>query len=183
MRELNDAAAADGVYFQYRGYFSQPMIEQSIGQLGMRAQADKLDSAAHRRLINAFIEVSQNIVHYSCDALTEAAAKDDEIRFGSIEICEAGGAFLINSSNPVGEDDARRLNERLTALVELDQAALKAQYHQALNAESEPQSKGGGIGFLRLARGSSAKLQFSFVDVPVDPEIKIFNLTVTVQKP
>jgi hypothetical protein len=183
MSELSEGAPGDGVYFQYRGYFSQPMIEQSIGELGERAQAANLDSAAHRRLINAFIEVSQNIVHYSRDALTDAAAKDGEIRFGSIEICEAGGAFLINSSNPVGEDDARRLNERLTALVAMDQAMLKAQYHKALNAGPEPQSKGGGIGFLRLARGSSAKLQFSFVDVPIDPEIKIFNLTVTVQKP
>lgn len=180
---MSDQTEAEGVYFQYQGYFSQPMIERSIGRLGEMAQQTKLDSGAHRRLINAFIEVSHNIVHYSSDALTDAAADDNEVRFGRIEICEAGGAFLINSSNPVGEDDARRLNERLTALVAMDQAMLKAQYHEALNAGPEPQSKGGGIGFLRLARGSSAKLRFSFVDVPVDPNIKIFNLTVTVQKP
>ena len=62
----------------------------------------------------------------------------------------------------------------------LDQQALRERYQAALRAEGEAGSKGGGIGFIRLARESSQQLQFSFVDAPINPDIKIFNLTVTV---
>jgi hypothetical protein len=172
--------ADEGLYFQYCGYFSQSVIEESVDTLALRAQSTELDPKVRRRLISAFIEVSQNIVHYSHDARTAADAVNDEIRFGSIEITEVDGGFSISSSNPVDEESARRLQERLSDLVVLDQDALKTRYQAALRAEGEAGSKGGGIGFLRLARGSSSRLQFSFVDAPINPEIKIFNLTVTV---
>jgi len=171
----------EGLYFQYCGYFSQTVIEQSVDQIAERDQSRELDPRIGRRLINAFVEVSQNIVHYSHDALTSPDANDGEIRFGSIEITEAdGGGFAISSSNPVSEEAALKLQERLSQLVALDQEALKERYQEALRSDVEPGSKGGGIGFLRLARGSSSKLNFSFIDAPINPEIKIFNLTVTV---
>jgi hypothetical protein len=170
----------DGVYFQYCGYFSQAVIEQSVDELSARGDQRELDPRVGRRLINAFIEVSQNIVHYSHDALTSPDQADGEIRFGSVEITEEGGGFFVSSSNPVSEQAAERLRDRLSELVTLDQDMLKQRYQAALRSDGEPGSKGGGIGFLRLARGSSSKLQFSFVDAPINPDIKIFNLTVTV---
>lgn len=178
---LADFDVDEGVYFQYSGYFSQALVEQSVSALAERAESNHLDPKVQRQLINAFIEVSQNIIHYSQDSKTEAGALTDEVRFGSIEITEAGSGFAISSSNPVTEESARRLQERLSDLVQLDQQSLKDRYRQALRAEGEPGSKGGGIGFLRLARGSSSQLKFSFVDAPINPEIKIFSLTVTVE--
>jgi hypothetical protein len=175
-----DDEAEEGVYFQYCGYFSQAVIEQTVGRLQEKTDAGDVDPRIGRRLINAFIEVSQNIVHYSHDALTGPETTEGEIRFGSIEITEVGGGFAISSSNPVSEDAAQQLHERLSQLVTLDQDALKERYQAALRADGEPGSKGGGIGFLRLARGSSTQLQFSFVDAPINPDIKIFNLMVTV---
>jgi hypothetical protein len=170
---FDDDEAEEGVYFQYCGYFSQAVIEQTVGRLQEKTDAGDVDPRIGRRLINAFIEVSQNIVHYSHDALTGPETTEGEIRFGSIEITEVGGGFAISSSNPVSEDAAQQLHERLSQLVTLDQDALKERYQAALRAD-------GGIGFLRLARGSSTQLQFSFVDAPINPDIKIFNLMVTV---
>jgi hypothetical protein len=170
----------EGVYFQYCGYFSQELIKSSVDILDRRTRSDSVPSPVRRKLLNAFIEVSQNIVHYSHESLTGADVDEGEIRFGTIEITEAGGEFSISSSNPVSEAEARRLHERIGALAELDQEALKARYQAALRNDGEAGSKGAGIGFIRLARDSSRQLQFSFVDAPINPEIKIFNLTVTV---
>ncbi len=169
-----------GVYFQYCGYFSQEIIKSSVDVLDKRARSDSVPSPVRRRLLNAFIEVSQNIVHYSHESLTGAGVDDGEIRFGAIEITEADGEFSISSSNPVSETEAVRLQERIGVLAGMDQETLKARYQTALRGDGEAESKGAGIGFIRLARESSRQLQFSFVDAPINPDIKIFNLTVTV---
>jgi hypothetical protein len=131
-------------------------------------------------LDNAFIEVSQNIIHYSHDSLTPPDATDGQIRFGSVEITAQDGGFAIAGSNPVSAEQADRLAAKIQALADLDGAALRERYHQALRAETEAGSKGGGIGFIRLARASSGGLQYGFDDAPINPEIKIFSLTVTV---
>lgn len=177
--DLQDEAD-DGVYFQYCGYFSQDVINSSVEILDKRARHDNVSPPLRRRLLNAFIEVSQNIVHYSHDSLTGAEADDDEIRFGSIEIATDQDVFYVSSSNPVSEDEARRLQERISALAELDQESLRERYQAALRAEETAEGQGAGIGFIRLARDSVRRLQFSFVDAPINPDIKIFNLTVAV---
>lgn len=171
---------SEDVYFQYCGYFSQEIINSSVDVLDKRARVDNLSPLLRRKLLNAFIEVSQNIVHYSHDSLTDGGADDGEIRFGSIEIAVDNDVFYVSSSNPVSEAEARRLHERISVLAEMDQQALRERYQAVLRDEGAAEGKGAGIGFIRLARDSARRLEFSFVDAPINPDIKIFNLTVTV---
>jgi hypothetical protein len=180
MYDLYDDDADENVYFQYCGYFSQEIIQQSVEAIDQLAETRGVAAAVRRRLVNAFIEVSQNIIHYSHDTLTAPDATDNQVRFGSVEITAQDGGFMIAGSNPVSQEQVERLTAKIEALAELDAQALRDRYHQALRAETEEGSKGGGIGFIRLARVSSRGLEYGFQDAPINPEIKIFNLTVTV---
>ena len=81
-------------------------------------------------MLSAFIEMAQNIVHYSADAMTDAGALDDEVRFGAIRIAQgeaapgearigevgAGAASIaLTCSNPVDLRTYERLAPKLQA--------------------------------------------------------------------
>ena len=168
------------VFFFYEGYFSQSIIEACADALRMRLEAKTASTKTTRRLLGAFIELGQNIVHYSAESLTPEDALDAEIRFGGLRVEEVGDRFIITCSNPVTAAGYERLDRKLSVLVTMSLEEIKQHYREALRAEGDVESKGGGIGLLTLARDSSEPLLYRFDEIPGHPSHKMFNLTVTV---
>jgi Family of unknown function (DUF6272) len=171
----------ENVFFFYEGFFTQSIIDACADALKMRIDASEGDNKKTRRkLIGAFIELGQNIVHYSAEMLTAADAETDEVRFGSLKVEEIDDRFTLTCSNPVTKAGYERLEKKLSVLVTMSLDEIKQSYREALRAEGDAESKGGGIGFLTLARDASEPLVFSFADIHDKPDLKMFNLTVTV---
>ena len=168
------------VFFYYEGFLSQSIIEACADALRMRLDAARTNSRTNRRLIGSFIELGQNIVHYSAECLTDIDAKDDEVRFGALKIEELDGKFVLTCSNPTTASGYERLERKLSVLVNMSLDEIKQSYREALRADGDAESKGGGIGFLTLARDAVEPLTFSFDDIPGQSGFKMFNLTVTV---
>jgi hypothetical protein len=168
------------VFFFYEGYFSQSIIEACADALRMRLEAKNAATKTTRRLLGAFIELGQNIVHYSAESLTPEDAVDAEVRFGGLRVEEVDDRFVITCSNPVTAAGYERLARKLAVLVTMSLEEVKQHYREALRAEGDAESKGGGIGLLTLARDSSEPLIYSFDDIADRPSHKMFNLTVTV---
>lgn len=169
-----------GTFFFYSGYFSQSLIEAAADAIRLRLGGLNQTSKTQRRIISSFIEMGQNIVHYSAEALTDPSALNDEVRFGMIRISYADGQFTLMCANPVPEAGSRRLEEKLRVLSQMSMDEIKQNYRAALRADGETESKGGGLGFLTLARDSTNPLEFSFDDIPGAPDLRMFNLTMTV---
>src|ERR1700741_4358300 len=89
---FDDLAAEHGVFFYYCGYFSQTIISASADAIQLRLRGAGVPEKSKRRVLSAFIEMAQNIVHYSADAMTDAGALDDEVRFGAIRIAQGEAA-------------------------------------------------------------------------------------------
>ncbi|PTS90443.1 MULTISPECIES: SiaB family protein kinase [unclassified Caulobacter] len=180
-KDFAELAAEHDVFFYYCGYFSQPIIEASADAIRLRLECENLAYKIQRRVLGAFIEMAQNIVHYSAESLTDPNAKTDEVRFGTLAIAQTDLGIRLTCSNPVDTGTAQRLDSKLAVLSQMSLEEIRQAYRTALRAEEgEAGSKGGGIGLLTIARESSAPIEYQIMDAPNSPDLKIFQLSVTV---
>jgi hypothetical protein len=176
---FTELAARHDVFFYYCGYFSQNIVEATADAIKSRLVAGEANYSTQRRLISTFIEMGQNIVHYSADVLSDPERDIDEVRFGTICIQQIEGGFHLTCSNPVSNAAAERLEPKLARLSQMSLDEIKSSYRAALKADGEEDSKGGGLGLLTLARDSRQPLEYAFTPSDTHPDLVIFHLTVT----
>ena len=181
LTEFSAIAQRHGVFFYYSGYFSQPIIEASADAIQLRLQKEDVAYRVQRKVLGGFIEMAQNIIHYSAESLTDAAASTDEVRAGTICIASTAAGIRLTCANPVDRKTYERLDAKLAVLSRMSAEEIREAYRGALRAqEGEATSKGGGIGLLTLARGAAEPIVYAFADAAGDHDRMIFNLSVTV---
>ena len=65
-----DLAHQHQVIFYYVGYFSQNIVAAMAEAVKLQLEVAGVAGPTRRKLFSAFIEMAQNIIHYSADALT-----------------------------------------------------------------------------------------------------------------
>lgn len=162
------------IIFFYVGYFSQHVVS-AISQT-IKARLDTAGAAGptRRRIFSSFVEMSQNIMHYSSDTLTPDMQDEGQMRRGSFCIGMKGDSFFLLCANPVSTENVERIRARLEPLHTMSMEEIKSAYKKALREETPETSKGAGLGFLTLARDASAPLEFEFVQEAHDPDTTVF---------
>lgn len=151
------------VIFYYVGYFSQTIIAAMADAVKLRAEHAGAVAQTRRKLFSSFIEMAQNIVHYSSDLHEkEGLATEPSMRRGALFISHTDGVYYLHCANPVDGEVAEKLRVKLEHLRSLTIDEIKAEYKEMLRAETPPDSKGAGLGFLTVARDASAPLDFEF---------------------
>lgn len=169
------------IIFYYEGYFSQAIIAAVADAVKMRVEHLGAVGKTRRKLFSSFIEMTQNIIHYSVDAYVhdDGLSFSNEVRHGSICISTEGGRYHLHCANPVHADVARNLRQKLEHLRSLTMDDIKREYKQTLRSETPKDSKGAGLGLLTVARDASEPLEFEFIPVK-DSENILFYLKVTI---
>jgi len=158
-----NVARQHNVIFYYVGYFSQPIVAAMAEAVKLQLEVAGVAGPTRRKLFSSFVEMAQNIIHYSADALTPANQTDGELRHGSVCIRrEDDGRFLLICANPVEPRIADELRTKLDALRSMTLEQIKTAYRQTLRDETPESSKGAGMGFLTVARDASEPLEFDF---------------------
>ncbi|MBV8604208.1 MAG: SiaB family protein kinase [Pelomonas sp.] len=179
-REFCELARRKRVIFYYVGYFSQNIVTAMSEAVRLRLEQSGAAGPTRRRLFSCFVEMAQNIIHYSSDALTPPAQDDKELRHGSVCIgTDPEGRYFLLCSNPIQVDLAETLRERLETLRTMTLEEIKASYRESLRAETPEESKGAGLGFLTMARDASEPLEFEF-QTTEDPATAMFFLKTTI---
>lgn len=151
------------VIFYYVGYFSQTIIAAMADAVKLQLEVAGVAGPTRRKLFSSFVEMAQNIVHYSADTLTPPSQDNGELRHGSVCIRrEADGSFTVVCANPVEPRIADDLRSKLDALRSMTLEEIKQAYRQTLREEAPEGSKGAGIGFLTMARDAREPLEFDF---------------------
>lgn len=164
------------VIFFYTGTFSQPVISAMAESLKSRLTAQGLAGVKQRRVYSTFIEMAQNIVHYSADAITPGDATDQEQRNGQILIAREGENLTIVCGNRMNSADTERLSRKLEVLRSMSHDEIKTLYKHTLRAENEDGSKGAGLGFLTVARDACEPIDYRFVSLTDTPSSVMFYL-------
>ncbi|MBV8503247.1 MAG: SiaB family protein kinase [Paucibacter sp.] len=179
-REFCELARQKNVIFYYVGYFSQNIITAMSEAVRLRLEQSGTAGPIRRRLFSCFVEMAQNIIHYSADSLTPPEQDQNELRHGSVCIgVDAEGRYFLLCANPISIDLAETLRERLETLRTMTLDEIKASYRESLRSEAPEDSKGAGLGFLTMARDASEPLDFEF-QTTEDPGTAMFFLKTTI---
>ena len=93
-------------------------------------------------------------------------------------IGSADGLYSVSSGNVILENDVAELRDRLDEINSLDKEGLKRIYKERLRRERAPDSTGAGLGLIDIARRTTGKLDYSFVEL--DAEHEFFSLSAKV---
>lgn len=170
--ELNEFSAFSeyaqdrNVIFYYGGYFSQSIIAAMADALRYKLEAREARAATTRRVFSSFVEMAQNILHYSAEGIDGRPCGDGGLRLGSVAVGCEGGRYFVMCGNLVRDEFVSVLHEKLDPICRMTLAEIKEAYRQQLRAETEATSNGAGLGFLTLARDVTEPIQYSLVSQP-----------------
>jgi hypothetical protein len=162
MQTFCQCADRRDVIFYYVGYFSQSIIAAMADAVKMRVEYVGAASLTRRKLFSSFIEMAQNIIHYSADSYEGAGQAEHAMRHGSVCISTKDDRYYLHCANPVQVEVADRLREKLEHLRTLTIDEIKREYKEMLRSETPEESKGAGLGLLTMARDASEPLEFEF---------------------
>jgi hypothetical protein len=164
--------------FYHKGYFSHNIVAAMSEVVKLQLEVAGVGAPARRKLFSSFIELSQNIVHYSSDLLVDAQEQGGAIREGAVYIVTEveRQRHLMLCVNPIAPAAVKNLRETLEPLRNMSPDEIKQAYKVSLRADTPAQSKGAGLGFLTMARDASEPLEFAFFPRVDDPETTLFCL-------
>jgi len=165
------------VIFYYVGYFSQHIVAAMADAVKLQLEVAGVAAPTRRKLFSSFVEMAQNIIHYSADSLTPPSLNNGELRHGSVCIRrEDDGSFLLLCANPIEPVMAEELRVKLGALRNMTLEEIKQAYRQTLREETPEGSKGAGMGFLTVARDARLPLEFDFDTADASGASPVFYL-------
>jgi hypothetical protein len=178
-RDFCEMVARRDVVFYYFGYFSQNIVSAMADTIRLSVKQSEIAASTKRKMFSCFVEMAQNIIHYSSDALTPPTQVDHEMRHGSVCIGQKQDRYYLLCSNRVARSDVESIRSRLEPLRTMTLEEIKRAYQASLRAELPDGSKGSGLGFLTVARDASEPLEFEFGPCD-DPDAMMFYLKATI---
>ncbi|KUM43759.1 SiaB family protein kinase [Pseudomonas sp. EpS/L25] len=175
-----EIAQQQHVIFYHLGYFSHGIVAAMAEVVKLQLEFEGVAGTTRRKLFSSFIELSQNVLHYSADALPTEPPEDAKLGQGSVCISRQDGHYQMLCANPIASDKVNALRDRLEPLRSMSLEQIKQAYRESLRAETPADSKGAGLGFLTMARDASAPLEFAFHPSTQDAGITLFCLKATI---
>jgi hypothetical protein len=175
---FQEAASQASVLFYYRGDISQAVISTMGDTLKERLNYMDTKGSTSRKMFSSFIETMQNALQYSQE-LPDAPGQ----RVGSVSVGTIDDQFFIVCGNIIENEFQERISEKLDLIGRMNSEEIRAAYREQMKRDSSDDeiSKGAGLGFLTLARDSSAPLQYAMFDVPNhEGELSWFYLRVVI---
>ncbi len=159
---LRDSFSREGILLCFNGPISRSIIEEIGEALKNYLKAERTQPSAAMDIFGAYIEMSQNIRHY-----TTRQNYDDRDASAIVVVGrEPDGAYRVSAGNLVEIADGMALVERIRQLALLDKAALKAAYKEQLRAPRPASSPcGAGLGLLDIARKARTPLSATLIQV------------------
>jgi hypothetical protein len=172
--EFYNNMEAARILFAFKGVISQNMLTQLAVVLRHQAQ----EEPQMQILFGIFIELSQNVRHYSAEQAFDTDKKPFGV--GVVTVSEEGAVYSISSGNAGTPETAQRLVHDCSLLNTMEKSALNKLYKERLLSDPPEGSKGAGVGLIEIARRSDFPLQFLVRDYK--PGLQFFILNARVNK-
>jgi hypothetical protein len=129
-----------------------------------------------RKMFGIFMEMAQNILHYS----TKIHEQPKEDPNGIILIREESNHYFLAAGNVIKAPIGANLTRKCEYINTLNQAELRKYRAELLDRPSEEGSKGAGIGLVKVALTAENPIEFSLDSIT--PELTYFSLAVRINK-
>ena len=159
----------------FNGPFSQGLIEEIGTALKKYMQSESAPSGSALDVFAVYIEIAQNIRHYS-----QLRGYSDADASATVVIShEPNGQYAVSAGNVVEAEDGAALVKRIEGLAAMDKTQLKAAYKDQLRKPRSDENSGAGLGLIDIARKASAQPTCSLRPVNAGKQM-FFSLRVVI---
>lgn len=155
---------------------------EGIGQtLKQRLAFDELPLSSSKAVFSVFVEQMNNMLMYSAEKEQFRASEDKlmDISKGVFVLGAKDKTYFVQTGNVIKAESVELIKSRIAHLNTLDKAGLRKYYKEQIkNENTNPESKGAGIGLIEIARRASSPIEYDFK--PYGVGLTFFTMFVTI---
>jgi hypothetical protein len=146
-----------------------------------RLDKDELTLSASQSVFSVFVEQMNNMLMYSVDKEQPKGPGKPymETSRGVFLMGKHENTYFCQTGNYMKTNSASLLKSRIDHLNTLDKQQLRQFFKEQRKLEdTNPESKGGGIGLIEVARRATSKIEYDFI--PCENGLTYFTMYVTI---
>jgi len=178
MREYVGKLKENNISISYTGPLWECSIKGIAEMVKTSLSNDDLPINASKSIFSVFIEQVTNLLMYSAEKKSYGQA-GDEASAGMLLLGHKGTTYFVQTGNAIKKESVELIRGRIDHLNSLDKQELRQYYKETLRGENlNPESKGAGLGFIEIARRTTAPIQYKFE--PYDENLSYFSMYVEI---
>lgn len=168
------------VIIAHEGVVTSDLISDVLADVEDNLFSSGVNVKIIRKAYNILVEALQNLFHHLEIPPQEflkssGLATEDKYAIFSM-VKESKTLYKITTGNFIKSKDCRFLRDRIEQLNYLSQDELKELFKLVLNNDEFSAKGGGGLGFIEMARKSSAKFGYDFIEYDQSYSFFIFRV-------
>jgi len=164
----------------YNGPIWSSDIDNLAGLVTNHLDED-LSLSMSQAVFSVFVEQINNMMMYSADKKSRVVSDGQvlETSKGIFVLSFHDGSYFIQTGNLVSDSNATILKNRIDYLNTLNKKELRQYYKERMKSENDnPESKGGGLGLIEIARRSSSPIKYELE--PCEGGLKYFTTYIVI---
>jgi hypothetical protein len=181
MQECISSFKNKGISISYSGPMWGDGVRGIAEMVRTRLAFEDLPKHASKVIFSVFVEQVTNMLMYSAEKESCGDDEKEEVGAGMLVLGQKGKTYFIQTGNAIKKESVGYINGRIEHLNSLDKKELR-QYHKEMmrSENSNPESKGGGLGLIEIARRASSPIGYSFEEV--DEKLSYFSMYVEIMQ-
>lgn len=168
MLEYYQMVKKSGIDIIYSGPIWDGGVEGIGETLRKRLELDALPLSSSQSVFSVFVEQMNNMLMYSAEKqsfhLEESG--EMEVSTGLFILGAKGKKYFLQSGNVMRTEDVEPMRRRIEYLNTLDKPHLRRYYKEQIKQENtNPHSKGAGLGLIEIARRASSPIEYGFTSL------------------
>jgi len=161
----------------YSGALWADGIEGLGTTLRKHMEFEHLSLSASHSVFSVFVEQMNNMLMYAVER--EEVEGHPNVPKGVFVLASKDKVYYAQSGNVMRAESAELVRNRIDHLNTMDKPTLRKYYKEQIrNEDTNPESKGAGIGLIEIAKRASAPIEYIFT--PYNEGLVFFAMSVTI---
>lgn len=150
-------------------FYSGPLWTEGIAEMGgtlkKQLEIDGVPANTAQEIFSVFIEQLNNMLMYSAQKtqFKVDSGKNDAYPKGTLVFGKDNNSYFLQTGNIMKVNNVELVKNRIDYLNKLDKNEIRKYYKEQMKLkDTNPESKGAGLGLIEIARRVSSKLEYTF---------------------
>jgi hypothetical protein len=172
----------NGIFFSFCGPVTEIIVREIADILKQKLKVEDASTTVIYNVFSVVVEILQNINFYSARKCLERCPdhKNKNLGLGMIFAGTTGSDYFVLSGNLIENEKIHKLRKTLEKIREMDKKELRKYYKMQLRNLPDEESKGGGLGFIEVARKAGEPIEFDFQKI--DDMFSFFSLQIIISR-
>ena len=166
-----------GIFLSFSGPISQDLVVEIGATLKQKMLIEEASKTTMLKVFTMVIENAQNIIHYSAEKYARLGYEEgSQLSFGIITVVHENGHYFVLCGNMIENSRVEKLKSKLDRIKTMNKEELNQYYKEQRRQETDKDSRGGGLGFIEMARKATMPIEYNFK--LIDEKLSFFSLRV-----